>query len=98
MRDKALVIKYENGIATVKPLLSDTCINCNSSTCSHKSSVFVATNPKQLPVKPGSLVKIGASVKSQIVQTIFFFFFSLMIYDLKGHKGNAVLSIFVAGF
>ena len=71
MRDKALVINYENGIATVKPLLSDTCINCNSSTCSHKSSVFVATNPKQLPVKPGSLVKIGASVKSQIVQTIF---------------------------
>lgn len=71
MRDKALVVKYENGIATVKPLLSDTCINCNSPTCSHKSSAFTVTNPKQLPVKPGSLVKIGASIQSQIVQTIF---------------------------
>ncbi len=71
MRDKACIIKYENGIATVIPLLTDTCINCNSSTCAKRGTPFQAANPHNLQLRPGNIVKIEAPASIQIVQGLF---------------------------
>ena len=68
MRDKACIIKYENGIATVIPLLSDTCINCNSPTCAKRGTPFQASNPQNLKLKSGDIVKIEAPATTQIAQ------------------------------
>ena len=75
MRDKACVIKYENGIASVIPLLSDTCINCNSPTCAKRGTPFQASNPQNFNLKPGDVVKIEAPASIQIAQG----FFSLLL-------------------
>lgn len=71
MRDKACIVKYENGVASVIPLLSDTCINCNSPTCAKKGTPFLASNPHNYPLKPGDVVKIEAPVAIQIAQGLF---------------------------
>lgn len=71
MRDKACIIKYENGIATVIPLLTDTCISCNSSTCAKRGTSFQASNPHNLQLRPGNIVKIEAPASVQIVQGLF---------------------------
>lgn len=71
MRDKACIVKYENQVAWVIPLLSDTCINCNSPTCAKKGTPFLASNPHNYPLKPGDIVKIEAPASIQIAQGIF---------------------------
>ena len=82
MRDKACIIKYENGIATVIPLLSDTCINCNSPTCA-KRGTFQASNPQNLKLKSGDIVKIEAPATTQIAQG----FLSLIVPILSAVAG-----------
>ncbi len=83
MRDKACIIKYENGIATVIPLLSDTCINCNSSTCAKRGTPFQASNPQNLKLKSGDIVKIEAPATTQIAQG----FLSLIVPILSAVAG-----------
>ena len=88
MRDKACIIKYENGIATVIPLLSDTCINCNSPTCAKRGTPFQASNPQNLKLKSGDIVKIEAPATTQIAQG----FLSLIVPIL-----SAIAGYFLAG-
>lgn len=83
MRDKACIIRYENGIATVIPLLSDTCINCNSPTCAKRGTPFQASNPQNLELKSGDIVKIGAPAVTQIAQG----FLSLIVPILSAIAG-----------
>lgn len=83
MRDKACVVKYENGIASVIPLLSDTCINCNSPTCAKRGTPFQASNPQNFNLKPGDVVKIEAPASIQIAQG----FFSLLLPILAAVAG-----------
>ena len=83
MRDKACIIKYENGIATVIPLLSDTCINCNSPTCAKRGTPFQASNPQNLKLKSGDIVKIEAPATTQIAQG----FLSLIVPLLSAVAG-----------
>ena len=83
MRDKACIIKYENGIATVIPLLSDTCINCNSPTCAKRGTPFQASNPQNLKLKSGDIVKIEAPATTQIAQG----FLSLIVPILSAVAG-----------
>lgn len=83
MRDKACIIRYENGIATVIPLLSDTCINCNSPTCAKRGTPFQASNPQNLELKSGDIVKIGAPAATQIAQG----FLSLIVPILSAIAG-----------
>ena len=83
MRDKACIIKYENGIATVIPLLIDTCINCNSPTCAKRGTPFQASNPQNLKLKSGDIVKIEAPATTQIAQG----FLSLIVPILSAVAG-----------
>ena len=83
MRDKACIIEYENGIATVIPLLSDTCINCNSPTCAKRGTPFQASNPQNLKLKSGDIVKIEAPATTQIAQG----FLSLIVPILSAVAG-----------
>ena len=83
MRDKACIIKYENRIATVIPLLSDTCINCNSPTCAKRGTPFQASNPQNLKLKSGDIVKIEAPATTQIAQG----FLSLIVPILSAVAG-----------
>lgn len=83
MRDKACIIRYENGVATVIPLLSDTCINCNSPTCAKRGTPFQASNPQNLELKSGDIVKIGAPAATQIAQG----FLSLIVPILSAIAG-----------
>lgn len=83
MRDKACIIKYENGIATVIPLLSDTCINCNSPTCAKRGTPFQASNPQNFKLKSGDIVKIEAPATTQIAQG----FLSLIVPILSAVAG-----------
>lgn len=83
MRDKACIIRYENGIATVIPLLSDTCINCNSPTCAKRGTPFQASNPQNLKLKSGDIVKIEAPATTQIAQG----FLSLIVPILSAIAG-----------
>lgn len=71
MRDKACVIKYEGGVASVIPLLTDTCINCNSPTCAKRGTPFQASNPHDFQLKSGDIVKIEAPASIQIAQGLF---------------------------
>ena len=83
MRDKACIIKYEEGIATVIPLLSDTCINCNSPTCAKRGTPFQASNPQNFKLKSGDIVKIEAPATTQIAQG----FLSLILPILSAIAG-----------
>ena len=83
MRDKACIIKYEKGIATVIPLLSDTCINCNSPTCAKRGTPFQASNPQNFKLKSGDIVKIEAPATTQIAQG----FLSLILPILSAIAG-----------
>lgn len=71
MRDKGCIVSYKDGIASVIPLLSDTCINCNSPTCAKRGTPFLATNPHNLDLHPGDVVKIEAPASIQLAQGIF---------------------------
>lgn len=71
MRDKGCIVRYKDGIASVIPLLSDTCINCNSPTCAKRGTPFLATNPRNLDLHPGDVVKIEAPASIQLTQGIF---------------------------
>lgn len=71
MRDKGCIVSYKDGIASVIPLLSDTCINCNSPTCAKRGTPFLATNPHNLDLHPGDVVKIEARASIQLAQGIF---------------------------
>ena len=71
MRDKGCIVRYKDGIASVIPLLSDTCINCNSPTCAKRGTPFLAANPRNLDLHPGDVVKIEAPASIQLAQGIF---------------------------
>ncbi len=70
MRDKARVISVEEKTVQIIPVISDACINCNKSSCSQHTTPFTVTNPKNLEVKPGMMVRIGANKTSQAIQGI----------------------------
>lgn len=78
MRDKACVVKCEQNTVWVIPLLSDTCINCNHSSCAKRGSPFIASNPENLTLKAGDIVKIGVSRNAQLVQAIIALLFPII--------------------
>lgn len=78
MRDRACVVKCEQNTVWVIPLLSDTCINCNQSSCAKRGSPFLAANPENLKLKIGDIVKIGVSKKAQFVQALIALFLPIL--------------------
>lgn len=73
MHDTAIVTSIETKDGhekiTVIPLIKDACLNCKTG-CAKRGNPFEAINPAKLPVKVNSVVKIGSSKKSELVQLI----------------------------
>ncbi len=70
MKEKALVTKVEQNEITVIPLITDACLSCTKG-CAKQGKPFTVTNPYNLEVKKGSIVKVAASKTSENIQGIF---------------------------
>lgn len=94
MRDRGIISRIENGKIFVKPMLSDTCISCTSSSrgchgsCGKIGDEFEVSNPKNLEVKEGIFVRISASLKHQTLQGLISLFFPIL---------SSVAGFFLAG-
>lgn len=75
MHDRGIVVKIDNDIVMIKPLLTDTCISCSNAkscggSCAKEGESFQVGNRKKLPIKVGSIVKVKANPFHQSVQAI----------------------------
>jgi len=61
----------------VIPLLRDTCINCNESSCAKRGSAFPVDNPYKLPVSCGDIVSITAKKSATAMQGFFSLLFPI---------------------
>jgi hypothetical protein len=68
MQEKAKVIAVDGDIVTVIPLEIEACINCANTECKKNGNVFRAVNRRGLKLKPGSEVRIAASLGKQTSQ------------------------------
>ena len=68
MTDNALIVSVEKSQILVVPLITGACINCNHSSCAKRGKPFSVSNPKGFPISVGSVVRIQANKKLQIVQ------------------------------
>ena len=88
MIDNAVVINISNKEIQVIPLITDACINCEKSGCAKQGKPFSVSNPKNLEIKKGDIVKLKANPTSQTLQG----FFSLIVPIL-----GAILGFFLGG-
>ena len=111
MRERAMVVSVDgdeggkkSGIKVV-PLISDACINCDKSMCAKRGKPFSVSNPKNLPVKRGDVVKIASPMLHQVLQALFALALPVLLGVLgyvlvpgsEGLKAVAVTLCFVAG-
>ena len=68
MTDNALIVSVEKTQILVTPLITGACINCNNSSCAKRGKPFPVSNPRGFPISVGSVVRIQASKKMQIIQ------------------------------
>ena len=68
MQEKAKVVAIDGDIVTVIPLEIEACINCANTECKKNGNVFRAVNRRGLKLKPGSEVRIAASLGKQSAQ------------------------------
>ena len=68
MTDNALIVSIEKSQILVKPLVTGACINCEKSGCAKQGKPFSVSNSQGFPISVGSVVKLKASKKLQIVQ------------------------------
>ncbi|MBQ1198534.1 MAG: SoxR reducing system RseC family protein [Spirochaetaceae bacterium] len=88
MVDNALIINLTKTEIQVIPLITDACINCEKSGCAKQGKPFSVSNPKNLEIKKGDIVKLKANPTSQTLQG----FFSLIVTIL-----GAILGFFLGG-
>lgn len=86
MIDNAIIIDISEKDILVRPLITDACINCEKSGCAKQGKPFSVSNPKNLEIKKGDIVKLKANSVSQTLQG----FFSLIVPIL-----GAVLGFFL---
>lgn len=75
MVDNAIIIDISEKDILVRPLITDACINCEKSGCAKQGKPFSVSNPKNLEIKKGDIVKLKANSVSQTLQG----FFSLIV-------------------
>lgn len=75
MIDNAIIIDISEKDILVRPLITDACINCEKSGCAKQGKPFSVSNPKNLEIKKGDIVKLKANSVSQTLQG----FFSLIV-------------------
>lgn len=69
MHDTAFVSSIENDKITVVPLIKGACLSCKQG-CAKRGNPFEVINPRNLPVKLNSIVKIGSSKKAELFQAV----------------------------
>ena len=77
MYDTAFVSSIENDKIIVIPLIKGACLSCKQG-CAKRGNPFEVVNPKKLPVKLNSIVKIGSSKKAELFQAVPAIVFPLM--------------------
>jgi hypothetical protein len=77
MRDKALITSMNDDSILVMPLLRDTCINCNESSCAKRGTAFPVDNPYKLPIACGDIVSITAKKSVTALQGFFSLLFPI---------------------
>ncbi|HQC26349.1 MAG TPA: SoxR reducing system RseC family protein [Treponemataceae bacterium] len=83
MRDIASVIAIDGKKITVVPIITDTCIGCEKSSCGERGEPFFVTNPQNLSLSIGSSVKIHARAKDQMLQALFAIFLPVLLAILS---------------
>ena len=105
MRERAQVVSVNGGDIQVVPLISNACINCDKSMCAKRGKPFSVSNPKNVPVKCGDVVKIVSPMLHQILQALFALALPVLLGVLgylfipgsEGVKALAVTACFIAG-
>lgn len=69
MVEKALVTEVNANEITIIPLITDACLNCKQG-CAKQGKPFSVTNPQNLSVIKGSIVKVGSSKLTEGLQGI----------------------------
>src|SRR5574344_923532 len=77
MHNKACIVKIDGKNVWIAPLITDSCINCNHSSCAKRGSPFVAINTQKTPLQCGDIVSIKASAKSQFLQGLWSIIFPI---------------------
>lgn len=71
MRDTAQVVGLAKaGMVEVIPIIQDACLSCSVSGCAKRGRVFTVANPSNLPIICGMMVRVGASKRHQLIQTL----------------------------
>jgi hypothetical protein len=70
MQEKARVLFIEKNIITVAALDVASCVGCANSHCRENGSEFTVSNKLQLDIHPGSVVRVVARVRNQLVQSL----------------------------
>lgn len=69
MHDKAQVVSItENGMVNVIPFIKDACLSCGLNGCGKRGKIFTVANPRNIPIKSGMMVRVGASKYHQVLQ------------------------------
>lgn len=79
MRDGVQIISISDTEIKVVPLISDACINCERSVCAKRGKPFCVSNPKNVPVKCGDVVKIATPLLHQVLQALFALVFPVLL-------------------
>lgn len=77
MTERALVITTDGSSAQVMPFEKDACATCGGD-CEKKHSTFLVKNPKNLPIKTGSLVTLQSSKKAQALEGLVSLIFPIL--------------------
>ncbi len=77
MHDTAVVTAISKDGVTVIPLITNACLSCKEG-CAKRGHPFSALNSKNLPVKIGSIVKIGTFKKNEVLQGLFSLVFPIL--------------------
>ncbi len=93
MRDKAIIADITDKNIVVIPLITNACLSCAEG-CAKRGKPFSVSNPKNFTIKKGSIVKIAAGGKIQIIQG----FFSLIFPTLCAVAGYFLANPIAAFF
>ncbi|MCR5607241.1 MAG: SoxR reducing system RseC family protein [Treponema sp.] len=66
-----------DGTVKVLPILSSACTTCQQA-CEKRGTAFTVVNPKNFEIKKGSLIKVGASGKWQLFQSLYSLFLPII--------------------
>lgn len=71
MQERAKVVGIDKNVISVVPIDIEACIGCSNSECKDNGHIFTALNRHNLDLNVGSVVRIDAPMRNQLVQALF---------------------------